>query len=144
MSSNLNFEGQDLARKNVRVAGYARGNVVNTVTATVARTDTSAKDLFILPPGAIITGVRVVSPAASDAGTTAVLKVGIKGGSATAIVNNLDVKTAATGAGQVNPNATIGGVALTSTTTYTGTYAETGTASTAGGPWTVIFEYLYP
>jgi len=71
---------------------------------TIARTDTSAKTLFTLPAGAIPTGLAYSSPAASNAATTATISVGNAGGSGAEYLNAADVKTAATGAGQVFPN----------------------------------------
>lgn len=110
-------------------------------TATVARTDTVAKDLFSLPAGARIVGIEVEVPVVSNAATTANVAVGVKGGSGTQYSTALDVKTAA---GIVRPttqaqvaNWSIGSAAVT----VTGTYAETGTASTAGGPFTVRISY---
>jgi len=112
--------------------------------ATVARTDTAAKALGTLPKDAQVTGLTVWGAAASNAGTSANVSVGKAGGNGHEYLNALDVKTAATGAGQVTPN---GGLLFAPTVaasdiTVTATYAETGTASTSGGPWTIILEYV--
>ncbi len=114
----------------------AGAKVPQVYSATVARTDTTAKALFTLPANAIITGVVVYSAAASNAGTTATLSVG-KSGTAGAYVNALDVKTAGTGAGTVVPNVAVLGTIGTSAVPVTGIYAESGGASSSGGPWTV-------
>ena len=117
---------------------------VETKWNTVARTDTAAKTLFTLPVGAVLLGMSVSSPAVSNAATTATLSVGQSGGTGAEYLSAYDVK-GATGAGQqrpVGPTASlIGAAALTTAVTVTGTYAETGTASSAGGPWTVVMEY---
>ena len=125
--------------------GSSALTVQRTKYASVARTDVAAKDLFVLPAGAIPVAVSVYSPTASNAGTTATLSVGLKGGTGTEWLNGLDVKTAGTGAGQTHP-AVVAGVLFTSVgasnITLTGIYAETGAASNAGGPWTVAVEYV--
>ncbi len=112
---------------------------------SVARTDTTAKELCTLPAGAIPVGIRLASTAASNAATTATLSVGTSGGAATTWLNAVDVKTAATGQGSLipaNSGSTKLGTALAADETVTGTYAETGAASTAGGPWIVVIEAL--
>lgn len=108
--------------------------------ATVARTDTSAKNLFKLPANAILDGL-LVSGANSDAGTTATLSIG-KTGTNTFFVNARDVKAAASGNGLQLPTqaANMGSVG-SAELQVVGIYAETGTASTAGGPWTVTALY---
>lgn len=107
---------------------------------TIARTDT-AKTLGQLPAGAAIIGVTINGTTASDAATTATITVGFSGGSGHEILNGYDVKTAGTGVGQNTPNGAAF-PAVTATKTVTGIYAETGTASTTGGPWTVVIEYV--
>lgn len=118
-------------------------------TGDVYRSDTAAKDLFTIPAGSVIVGGRVIGVANSDAGTTATLSVGIKGNLGTEFLSGYDVKAAATGKGHTSPNfqsfgatnsnsLTIGSNSIT----VTGKYAETGGASTTGGPWTVVFDVL--
>jgi hypothetical protein len=111
---------------------------------TVARTDTAAKNLFVIPANLVITQLKYFSPTASNAGTTATLSVG-KTGSNTFFLNAADVKTAATGAGQVVPNAAANlGAIGAADLQVVGIYAETGGASNAGGPWTVTLEGYVP
>lgn len=108
--------------------------------ATVARTDTVAKNLFTLPANAIVDAV-LISGANSDAGTTATLSIG-KTGTNTLFVNARDVKAAATGNGlQFPTQATNMGTVGTAQIQVVGIYAETGGASTTGGPWTVTILY---
>lgn len=109
---------------------------------TIARTDTSAKDLFQLPAGAVIDDLVIFGPAASNAGTTATISVG-KTGTNNHFVNAFDVK-GTTGAGNQHPAATNLGSVGASAITVVGIYAESGAASTAGGPWTVTMIYHLP
>ena len=122
--------------------GRKDGMGVFVQTNTVARTDTSAKTLFTLPVGAIIVGLDVIGAAVSNAGTTATLSVGKSGGTGIEYLNAYDVK-GATGSGQQSPTAALlmAPVKATADTVVTGTYAETGTASTTGGPWAVVLQY---
>lgn len=111
--------------------------------ATVARTDTAAKNLFAIPARARPLALILWSSAASDAGTTATLSIG-KTGSATFYLNAHDVKTAASGRGQVLPNLGLNLHAVELTPVQViGTYAETGVASTTGGPWSIVMPYAF-
>lgn len=120
----------------------ARGTL--TKTGSIARTDTTAKGLFGLPKDAIIVGIYVVGGTASNAATTATIGIGSTA-SANEYMTGFDVKTAATGEGYNPAGAAAVGSALysklTSDITVYGIYAETGTASSAGGPWYVKVEY---
>lgn len=118
------------------------GGIIRTKTATVARSDTTAKTLFTLPGNAVIVGVRIYAAAASNAGTTATLSVGFQGGTGVEVINAQDVKTASSGQGLVTPNKGVLGSVGVSAVTVTGIYAETGAASSAGGPWTVVIDWL--
>jgi hypothetical protein len=79
----------------------------------------------------------------SNAATTAVVSVG-KTGSNTYFVSSQDVK----GANGQMPCAgatNLGAVLSTSAATQiVGIYAETGTASNTGGPWTIMMEWYLP
>lgn len=111
----------------------------------LARTNTTAVIGAWLPKDACIVGIYIIGSVASDAGTSAIIDVGTTT-TATELVASYDVKTAATGEGY-NP---VGGAAvgtamrtkLTVDTPIYVKYTETGTASTAGGPWTVKIEYI--
>ena len=109
----------------------------------VARTDTSQFEAFALPAGAVVLGAYVVGTTASNAATTAVVRLGTSG-TPTAVINNFDVKT---NAGYFPASAAVGalmGTQLTADTKLLAQYAETGTASTAGGPWLLKVEYYLP
>jgi hypothetical protein len=113
----------------------------------VARTDTTAFVGVVLPKYAIPVGYYVLGRVASNAATTANINVGTSA-TATELVNAYDVKTAATATGYSAVGAAaVGaqiGVQRDADTPVYFKYAETGTASTAGGPWIVKVEYLIP
>lgn len=111
----------------------------------VARTDTTAFNAFVLPKGVVVAGAYVMGTVASDAATTAIIDVGTNPGTADEIVDSFSVKTS--GLGYFAAGAAVGshmGTQLTADTLYKARYAETGTASTTGGPWLVKVEYYYP
>lgn len=111
---------------------------------SIARTNTTAVDLFSLPKDAIIVGIYVIGGVASNAGTTATIGIG-SSVSANEYMTGYDVKTAATGEGYSPAGAAAVGSALgtklTADRSVWGIYAETGTASNTGGPWIVKVEY---
>jgi len=119
-------------------------DVLNKV-VQVARTDTTAFDAFVLPKGAVVVGAYVMGTVASDAATTAIIDVGTNPGTSDQIVDSFSVKT--NGLGYFAVGAAAGsamGTQLTADTLYKARYAETGTASSTGGPWLVKVEYYYP
>lgn len=112
------------------VAQVTRSNTSNTATQT------------ILPAGFVLSGVRVLSPAASNATVAATISVGSTNSTTGVIVSGLDVKGTA-GIGQAVPSSVaIAGTPLPAATVVTVQYAEAGTASTAGGPWDVFIDGL--
>lgn len=115
---------------------------------SVARTDTTAKELFGLPKDALIAGMYVIGAVASDAQTSAAVSVGTTTTSTNELMASFDVKTAATGEGYNAAGAAAVGTAfmskLTADTPVYGIYAETGTASSTGGPWYIKCEYYVP
>lgn len=117
----------------------AGGKVQKGILGTIARTDTAAKTIGTLPKGAIILGVSYQVPVASDAGTTGVLSLGYSGGTGVELINAASVKTV----GQfATASPAISGVALAAAQTVVGLYAETGGASTTGGPFPVVVEFV--
>lgn len=128
----------------LRTGVNGAGGIVTTYRNTLARTDTSAKTLFTLPANAIPIKLHYFSAAASNAGTSANISVGKSGGTGTEYLNAQDVKTASTGAGYVTPNSqtnmcsSIGTAPLN----ITGIYAESGTASSSGGPWNIMLDVM--
>lgn len=122
--------------------GIKVGNVIQAKVGTVARTDTSAKVLFVLPADAMIVGVRMFGTA-SDAGTSATVTLKNKpfdtGTAATFATADAKTTTGTVAAGSLS------GIAYSRigiAQHITAEYAEVGDASTAGGSWTVVVEYL--
>lgn len=115
------------------------GKVVASQTATVAFTDTAAKDLFTLPAGAQILDVLVDVTTAFDAGDDNDLDIG-KDGAAAHFVNDADVSAAGrvTGTRAFANWADIGSADVT----VTATYVPDGAAATAGAARiTVVYAY---
>lgn len=111
----------------------------------VSRTDTTAFEAFVLPKGSVVAGAYVLGPVVSNAATTAIIDVGTNPGTADELVDSFDVKTNGKGYFAVGAaGGTAMGTQLTADTLYKARYNETGTASTAGGPWLVKVEYYYP
>lgn len=109
----------------------------------VSRTDTAATVKCVLPSDSTIIDMRIFSPTASDAATTAVVSVGIPGANTT-YLNTVDVKTAA---GMIRPTSKLANMMTLENPPavdiqLNAIYAETGTASTTGGPFYVIVEYV--
>lgn len=111
----------------------------------VSRTDTTATVKAVLPGDSTILDIAIIG-AASNAGTTATLSIG-NTSTATEYVNAQDVKTAG---GIIRPTATASATNLpnlenppisTDIQIYA-KYAETGTASSAGGPYTVLIYFV--
>jgi hypothetical protein len=119
------------------------GNVVQAKVGTVARTNTSAKPLFILPPNAMVVSVRALG-ANSNAGTSATITLKsrpVDGSSAAATFATVDALDTVNGAHA----ATLTGITFdrqSDPVHITAEYAEAGIASSAGGPWSLIVEYL--
>ena len=122
---------------------FPNGRKLVTFVAQVTRSNTSnTPTQTILPAGFIPTGVRVISPAASNAATSATISVGSTNSTTGVLVSALDVKGTA-GIGQAVPSTfALAGQALPAPTTVTVQYAEAGTASSAGGPWDCYIDGL--
>jgi hypothetical protein len=106
-----------------------------TVSYALARTDTTAVLMYTVPAGSTIVSLDLVVATASDAGTTATVTVA-KTAAGTDYLNGTDV----TATGKTTSLPAVGGVGTSAQPIY-GKYAETGTASTTGGPFTVICQY---
>lgn len=110
----------------------------------VARTDTVATVKCVLPADASIVDVEIFGIAA-DPLTSASLSIGTTV-TATEIINAQDVKTAggairpttsfSTNFPNIEPRPLVGDIQLFAK------YAEVGTASTVGGPYTVVVYYV--
>lgn len=110
----------------------------------VNRTDTAASVKCVIPGDSTIIDLRMFSQTASDAATTATVSVGIPGNN-TFYLNTVDVKTAA-GRIAITTKASnlmnLENIPVSTDIQLNAIYAETGTASTTGGPFYVIVEYV--
>lgn len=125
--------------------------VIQSLRGFITRTNTVSKDLFTLPKNARVLFFTVWGKAASDAGTSANISIGKSQGTGAEYLSAYDVKTAATGNGLTLPNAQLligydttptDTAKLSVDTTVNAKYAETGTVSTVGGPWTIEVFYV--
>lgn len=111
----------------------------------VSRTDTVASVKAMLPAAATVIDIWIIG-AASNAGTTANVSVGTSA-TATEWINAQDVKTAG---GLIRPTSTVSATNLPNVEptpwgadiSIYAKYAETGTASSAGGPYTVVVMFV--
>lgn len=112
---------------------------------TITRSDTTAAIKCVLRKGATPMKIHISAGTTSDAATTATISVGTTTTS-TEYVNALSVRSGGLTTGQqTSPTITSAGILgtdLTADTAIYGKYAETGTASTTGGPWVVTIEYM--
>jgi len=117
------------------------GNIIQAKTGSVARTNTSSKALFTLPANGMVVGIRTFGDVPENA-QTLTLESRVPGSTSVATF-----ATVAVGTTEVyNTAATLSGIsyARQSTPVYiTGKWAEATTnTSTAGGPYSVVVEYL--
>jgi hypothetical protein len=118
------------AAKDVRVKAFQ-----------IARTDTTQATVAWLPANSSILNVSVRRSVTSD-GQTASISVGY-GSTTNNLINGLDVKTAGLTFGTLDtviaqPEGNQPGTDIKITAVYT----ETGTASTTGGPFVVMIQYV--
>lgn len=117
----------------------------------INRTDTGANIVkAVLPAGSTILAADVFGSVGSNAGTTATVSVGQLGVSQTSLINAASVLGAA-GVNKVAAPVVVGAGGALQTEkipvgandiALIGQYAETGAASSAGGPWTVVVTYV--
>jgi hypothetical protein len=110
----------------------------------VSRTDTSSTLKCVLPAGSSVLEISKNGSSNSDAATTATVVVVISDNTgAISTGTAVDVKTtgATTALVQMPSLPNLEPVPLTGDLRITATYAETGTASTTGGPW--YFKVVY-
>lgn len=110
----------------------------------VSRTDTVSSLKAMLPAQASVLNVIIYGSTASNAGTTASVTVTITNNSGTVSTGAYDVKTsgAVTGFVQMTNLPNIEPLPLVGDLKINAVYAETGTASSAGGPWKIAVEYV--
>lgn len=112
---------------------------------SVLRADTSSTLKAVLPADASILTIMMEGGTASNAGTSATVTLVVSDNTgAISTGTAVDVKTAGatTQIVQMPSLPNIQPSPLTGDLKITATYAESGTASTAGGPWTFIVTYV--
>ena len=120
----------------IRYANYVQGGALMSRFGTLDHTDTTAKTLFTLPKGAIITRIMVDVTEAFNDGASNDLDIGL-GGTANALADDLDV----TNIGQiVTGMASYSLTPLTTATDVTVTFVP-GTAATTGEA-TVFIDFM--
>lgn len=109
----------------------------------VSRTDTVASIKAMLPAQSSVIGFRFYPSVASDAGTTASVTLTIANNTGTISTGSVDVKGTTTvsqvtmaGLPNIEPIPNTGDLKISAV------YAETGTASTTGGPWKLVVEFV--
>jgi len=134
---------------------YPTRKVYHLVPFSVARTDTVAKKVAVLPADATILGFRFYIPTASNAGTTAIVTLtgqGVGPSGQTFAFGTQNVLAAAGNTGIMNATVnTLTGifnlerppaVQTSGDIIIYATYSETGTASSTGGPFYFVIEYV--
>lgn len=111
---------------------------------SVARTDTVSSVKAVIPADSSVMNVWLYRNGVSNAATTATVTITIANNSGTVSTGTYDVKTSGDTSGVVQmsglPN--LQPLPLAGDLTITAVYAETGTASTSGGPWKLSVDYV--
>ena len=120
------------------------GKDVQVKAFTVARTETSSVLKASLPADASILYVMREGSSVSDAATTATVTITAANNGGTISTKADDVKTNGATTGFVGMTAlpNLQPMPLNGDVTINAVYAETGTASTTGGPWNYIVAYV--
>jgi hypothetical protein len=110
----------------------------------VTRTDTASAVKCVLPACASVVQVTVYGSTASDAATTATVTLTIANNSGTISTGTVDVKTngATTAFVQMTNLPNIESIPAAGDLRISAVYAETGTASTTGGPWKFGIDWV--
>jgi hypothetical protein len=110
----------------------------------VARTDTSSRLALVLPADATILEVRRCASTASNAGTSAGVTITVSNNLGAGPTVTDDVKTNGGSAGTLSmtglPN--VEPLPLNGDLQVSVQYAETGAASSSGGPWNYVVYYV--
>lgn len=110
----------------------------------VTRTDTASAVKAVLPAQASIVQVMVYGSVASDAATTATVTITVTNNSGTVSTGTVDVKAngATTALVQMTNLPNIEPLPATGDLKISAVYAETGAASTTGGPWKIGIDWV--
>lgn len=109
----------------------------------VSRTDTVASVKSMLPADASLLGLTLFGSTNSNAGTTATVTFTVANNTGTISTGSVNVLTtgSATNDVQMSNLPNLEGLPLTGDITISAVYAETGGASSSGGPWRVRVFY---
>lgn len=120
------------------------GKDVQVKAFTVARTDTVSSVKAELPADASILSIVREGSVASDAATTATVTITVanNGGTVSSKADDVKGSGAVTGFVTMSNLPNLQPMPLNGDLTITAVYAETGTASTTGGPWNYIVTYV--
>lgn len=139
----MGFKQLDITPLNVTPITPVTKNQVG-VAFQVSRTDTVTSVKSMAPADASILRVTLFGSTASDAATTATVTVTIANNSGTVSTGTYNVKANGATTGDLNmtnlPN--LEPLPLTGDLTVNAVYAETGGASTTGGPWRMLVTYV--
>lgn len=111
----------------------------------VTRTDTAAGIVkAVLPAQSSMVSFIIYGSVASDAATTATVTLTVSNNSGTISTGVVDVKAngATTAIIQMSNLPNIEAIPSNGDIKIVATYAETGTASTTGGPWKIRVQYV--
>lgn len=110
----------------------------------VARTDTVSSVKAVLPADASVMNVWLYRNGVSNAATTATVTITIANNGGTISTGTYDVKVGGDTSAvvQMNNLPNIEPRPLNGDLTVSAVYAETGTASTSGGPWKLSVDYV--
>lgn len=113
-------------------------------TIQVARTDTVSSVKAVLPADASILYVVRERGVASDAATTATVTITVadNGGTISTIADDVKGSGATTGFVNMTNLPNLEPLPLNGDLTISAVYAETGAASTTGGPWNYIIAFV--
>lgn len=111
---------------------------------TVSRTDTVSSVKAMLPAAASVVGVYLYGSVASNAATTAAVTLTIANNGGTVSTGAIDVKTngAVTALAQMSNLPNEQPIPANGDLKISAVYAESGTASSTGGPWKVRVAYV--
>ena len=110
----------------------------------VARTNTSSSVVMMLPADASVIAVIREKGTASDAGTSATVTLTLadNGGTVSSAADDVKTDGGTTGFVQMTSLPNVEPLPPNGDFTLTAVYAETGTASSTGGPWKYIVQYV--
>lgn len=120
------------------------GKPIHSLVIQVPRTQTVNTVMAEIPAQASLTGVKLFGSVVSNAATTATVTLTMSNSTGVISTGTYDVKTNGATTGEINMTAlpNIEPQPLLGDLIFNAVYAETGTASSAGGPWNILISYV--